>query len=368
MAKSPIEKVRALAEAAKQKSQQVSESEAIPKAAAPKKSRLRKSGKSAYKIGREVEQTLKRFAQQQGIEQFDLFPGREYPTPFTRLPIFPPVQRKRARSIQAEATQTSDFYKLESRWDKGGVWKSGPALTVYDEDTLIGLLQLRSIGFSGNEDRMPDKVLEGRRGKTFPIGKGREVVVHAGYCVVSQLESVIRGEGPPDPSKGWGGKVIRRRRESLQRLGAQVLMFQSPYNLDQYRGKQIQMIQLEWIGDEGDACYYVQFHPAIVVWLEEYRTFIDLAIRRQLTPFGRALHRFLSSQRSNHRYKIELEAIAEAIGHDAKLATMKKQAQPQLKRMIELGFLESAIISGTGRRTPFMLSVIFGEKTSSGSA
>ena len=61
------------------------------------------SGKSARSIRRDSEATLRRFAEEVGIEQFDLFPGKEYPTLFTRLPLFPPMQRSRAREQQALA-------------------------------------------------------------------------------------------------------------------------------------------------------------------------------------------------------------------------------------------------------------------------
>ena len=119
----------------------------------------------------------------------------------------------------ARETQNADFVKLESRWDKAGVWKAGPALTVYDEDTLAGLMHMRSIGFSGNEQRMPSKLLAKEKNQNNIIrSPGKDIIVHAVYCVISQLESAIRGHEPPNPSKGWGGVVIKRRRESLERL------------------------------------------------------------------------------------------------------------------------------------------------------
>lgn len=325
----------------------------------PKKP-TRQSGKSATRIGRDVETILKQFAQQQGIEQFSLFPGSEYPTPFTRIPLFPPIQRRKARENMARETQNADFVKLESRWDKAGVWKAGPALTVYDEDTLAGLMHMRSIGFSGNEQRMPSKMLtKGQEQRNIIRSAGQDILVHAVYCVVSQLESQIRGHEPPNPSKGWGGAVIKRRRESLERLAGVSLKFEQPHGLDMYRGKTIHIIELDWIGDREDACYYVQFHPAIVSWLLEYRTFLDMGIRRELTPFGKALHRFLSSQLSNRHYKIELEVLVEAMGWQGKQSEAKKLANNQLTKMQSLGFLKQYQINGTGRREPFVIEVWF---------
>lgn len=320
----------------------------------------RQSGKSATRIGRDVEKLLKQFAQQQGIEQFSLFPGNEYPTPFTRIPLFPPIQRRKARENVARETQNADFVKLESRWDKAGVWKAGPALTVYDEDTLAGLMHMRSIGFSGNEQRMPSKLLTKEQNqKNIIQTAGQDIIVHAVYCVISQLESAIRGQEPSNPSKGWGGAVIKRRRESLERLAGVSLKFERPHGLDTYRGKTIHIIEIDWIGDQNDACYYVQFHPAIVSWLLEYRTFLDMSIRRELTPFGKALHRFLSSQVSNRHYKIELEVLVEAIGWQGKQSEAKKLANGQLTKMQSLDFLKQFEILGTGRREPFVIEVWF---------
>ena len=320
----------------------------------------RQSGKSAARIGRDVEKLLKQFAEQQGIEQFTLFPGNEYPTPFTRIPLFPPIQRRKARENIARETQNADFVKLESRWDKAGVWKAGPALTVYDEDTLAGLMHMRSIGFSGNEQQMPSKLLANdAKRKDILRSAGKDIIVHAVYCVVSQLESEIRGHEPPNPSKGWGGAVIKRRRESLERLAGVSLKFERPHGLDMYRGKTIHIIELDWIGDRDDACYYVQFHPAIVSWLLEYRTFLDMNIRRELTPFGKALHRFLSSQVSNRHYKIELEVLVQAMGWQGKPSEAKKLSIEQLTKMQELGFLKNFQFQGNGRREPFILEVWF---------
>jgi len=318
--------------------------------------RVRRSGKDGFTIQRDAEATLREYAKQAGIEQFDLFPGREYPTPFTRLPLFVPSQRKKAREVQIEATRNTDFVKLESRWDKGGVYRSGPPLTVYDEDTFIGLLHLRSMGFKGTSSHMPSKRI-GKPPNAVPSSNVASIKVHSGYCVVSQLETIIRGESPP--KKGWAGRDIGMRRESIERLGATVLRFVSPQNLEHYRGKQIQMVAIDWIGDKSDACYYFEFHPAIVRWLEEFRTYIDLKVRRQLTPFGKAIHRFLSSQKSSKTYEIEWAVLLEAIGYRGRISDANRFGNEQLTKMKNLGFISDAHIEGTGRREPYILKVIF---------
>lgn len=354
----PVARVKAAAKAAKKK---VQARKAAPEAEAPvavnSPTQRRRSGSSARQVARKANESLEQFARQQGIEQFDLFPGGEYPTPLTRLPLFPPIQRERARSIAAEKTKAADWIRLESRWDGGGVWKTGPALTIYDEDTLAGLMKLRSHGFSGPSDRLP--LPTARQSGQELIGVSGKTKVHALFCLVSQLETVIQGKEPP---KGWGGRAIKKRRESIERLGGIKLKFERTKNHDEYRGTQIDLLHIDWVGDRREACYYVQFHPLVSAWLEDYRTFMDLNLRRQLSPLGKGIYRFLASQRSNRSYSEELEVIAEAIGVDAPLREMKRQLKSSLEKLVSEGFLNYAEITGTGRKTPYRLVVEFNIK------
>lgn len=159
-----------------------------------------------------------------------------------------------------------------------------------------------------------------------------------------------------------GGRAIKKRRDSIERLGAIKLKFERTKNHDEYRGTQIDLLHIDWVGDRREACYYVQFHPLVSAWLEDYRTFMDLNLRRQLSPLGKGVYRFLASQRSNRRYSEELEVIAEAIGVDAPLREMKRQLRRQLDILINQGFVDTAEITGTGRKTPYRLVVEFNFK------
>ncbi|MET0050394.1 MAG: hypothetical protein ABW095_04860 [Candidatus Thiodiazotropha sp.] len=319
-----------------------------------KSTATRQTGKSAKAIRCKTTEDLTLYANDVGIEQRKLWPGKEYPTLFTRLPIFRPMQRSRARKQQAEATKSSDFVRLNSKWDRGGVWRAGPSLTILDEDTLVGLMQLRSMEFNGYEQLMPSK---GSQRAELLAHSGRRVIVHSVICFISELESLIRGK--KHPKKGWGGNVIKQRRASIERLAATSLRFEQPKGLDLYRGKMIPIIEVAWIGDPKNACYYIQFHPAIVHWLNEYYTYIDLNIRRQLTPFGKALHRFLASQVSNPLFEIDFEVLLQAIGFDGRVGEAKISANAQMKVLLELGFAKSFAFKGNGRSVPFKLVVQF---------
>lgn len=342
-----------------EKTQKGDDSEIIQEGA---KKRGRKTGKSNHKIIKDAGSKLESYAKRLNIKQFDLFPGHEYPTPFTRIPLFIPSHRKRAREIQNDSLLKGDFTQLESSWDGGGVFRSGPALTVYDEDTFIGMLHLRRFGLEGIPSNMPSKnigiLTEGGEGETNLYShNNKKVKVHSGYFLVSEVESLIVGRRPP--KNGWPGSNLTKRRESIERLGATILKFTRPQNVDEFRGKQIQMVAIDWIGSESDACYYFEIHPAVVVWLDVFRTYIDLNIRRKLTPFGKSLHRFLSSQKSNKEFSKSFEDVCAAIGCFDSQGEAKRKSERQLDRLIELGFLSAWKITGTGRGEPFVLHVNF---------
>lgn len=351
--RTPGERAKALEEQAKKRAADRAGSDAV---SAPQPKRRAIKGKPRTKIRHTAQQKLESLAKGSMVEQFDLFPGKEWPTPFCRIPLFPPVQRRKARAAQQQALEHNDFVPLVSKWDGGGIWRSGPALTVFDEDTLLALVRLRRVGLKGPRARMPDRALEGRKNLIAPDGE-HDVTVHATYCLVSDVETEARGE--PMPAKGWGGDALQRRRESIERLGAQILMFESPHGRDEYRGKQIRLLSLDWIGDDSEACYYIQFHPLMVSWLEQYRTYLDPKIRRKLTPLGRALYRLLASQRSNRTYSDTLSEIAGAIGYERDLRFLKRDAITVLEKLVSLEFLSSFEIKGTGRATPYRMNVVF---------
>jgi len=312
-------------------------------------------GKSTLKVEREAEQALMSFVNILKVQQYDLFPGNEYPTPFTRIPIFTPNQRQKAREVEHEKTKNCDWIRLNSLWDKGGVYKSGPALTVYDEDTFLGILKSRKFRLKGIPSQMPGENI----GKLTTISQNNEkdVNVHSGYFILSGLETTIKGVNPP--KEGWGGKALQKRRESVERLGATILKFTQPQNLERYSGAQIQMLTIKWIRENDDSCYYFELPPAITVWMDEFRTYIDFKIRRKLTSFGKALHRFLCSQKSNKRFTKEWDVILTAIGYEGKISEANRKARSQLSKLISLDFIISGEIIGNGRSEPYKLEVVF---------
>jgi len=291
---------------------------------------------------------LETFLREHGIEQYQLFPSNEFPTPFTRLPLFPPIRRTTAR----KAAQAEDWTVLHSRWDGGGVFKAGPALTIYDEDTLIGLLTLRSQRLTGPARLLPIPAAGSGTDPDDPVN------VHTLYCLISQLETTIQGR---TPKGGWGGRAIEKRRGSLNRLAAITLRFEQPKGANAFQGKAIRLFDIEYVSTKDESCYYIQIHPVVSAWLENYRTFLSLDLRRKLSSLGKALHRFLASQKSNASYSVLLSVLFEAIGVHCELRVVKRDAIGQLNRMRDEGFLHSYAIAGNGRSEPWKLTVLFRE-------
>lgn len=292
---------------------------------------------------------LETIARQRGLEQTAMCATSEYPTTLTRLPLFPPVTRETAVEMFKRG-----WVKLKSSWDGGGVYRSGPALNIYAEDTLLGLMVLRSRRLMGPADRMPTAVR--RLDTEDPTPTDERVQVDVVVFTISQLESAIQGY---TPRNGWGGRELARRRESIENLYGLQLRFDKVRDGSRYKRVKISLFDIPEFSKEKDACYYVQFHPLVSRWLENYQTFISFSLRRKLSDLGKALHRFLASQRSNLVYRIDAIALYEAIGAQDRVWKLNQNARKQLLIMQQEGFITSFLIDGTGRSKPFVLHIVF---------
>jgi hypothetical protein len=306
------------------------------------------TGRSNRALVAAATHTLETVVRQRGLEQTELCPTSEYPTPLTRLPLFPPVTRATAIELFKRG-----WTRVASPWDGGGVFRSGPALNVYDEDTLLGLMVLRAWRLEGPADRLPVPV---RSGDAHDRRPAAVVKVDTLNFRISQLESAIRGY---TPKGGWSGHAAARRRQSLDDLAGLQLRFDKPHGSREYSRETVSLFRTPGFSKDTDACYYVQFDPLVSQWLENYCTYIDLALRRKLSDLGRAIHRFLASQRSNRVYRIALAALYEAIGAPGCVGKLNQQARLQLAIMQRDRFIASFAIAGTGRAQPFVLQVQF---------
>jgi hypothetical protein len=356
-----VDRVKALQQVAVHRR---SETMPPPPPPAPAETPVRTKPRGGYPVLAKARESVQAYSRQHQLRFSDLVPGNEVPTILTRIPLFPPVQRTRADEKNGAAVAKGRVWiPMDSRWSKG-VYRSGPALVTYDEDTLLGLLKLRSFRLSGHGQKLPLPAFKSSSKLSTNSTQGDSVEVHALHCTISQLESVIQGK---TPSRGWGGRALKKRRESLDRLAAIRLKFEHDMGKTVLSGAHMNLLSALWETDGYDACVYVQFDPRVSEWLDTVCTYLNFNIRRELTPLGKALHRFLCSQRAPRRpYEEDLMRIYEAIGADTTVNNFKTHVLKQLQRMVDLGFLASGTVTGTGRKIPFRLIVVFADNVSKG--
>ncbi len=258
-------------------------------------------------------------------------PNQPYPTHFTRIPVFAPL-RKRSDAD----TEWSKGETYETSW--GRITRYGPGLDMYDEDTLMGLLGTAQ-----------EKRLTGLR-QTFPlplnvVNGADTTIVHYGKTSAYTVNKYL--------NRPTGGNNLTKCRNSIRRIALtqfiiyrKDLAIEGKVHLFDYRAK-----------DDFKGTFEIQFSPVMVRLLREY-TYIDMNVRMHptLNGVGKALHRFLSGQPTV--YKIHVHKLKEALGYRGENKYFKRDLASALKRLQGVGWIKEWSIEGTGRRTPFLLSII----------
>jgi len=272
------------------------------------------------------------------FESYPLRPSSEFPTFLTRIPIFLPTKRGRSR-VPVDADNAMTF---TTSWGNGR--KHGPPLTIYDEDTLIALSKLRKTRLQGQPHHLPIP-----RSAIQPSQNvNNDIAVHVISCTLSDIQAVCEDS--------TGGTNMQLRLASLKRLGATVIEFdrQTKDKLG-YRGTQFKFLDIAWDVYEKDALLLVQFSPLMAKWFEYEYTYVDWAVRRELTDTGKALHRFLCSQPK--RYTIHTLKLMQTIGYQRTYKHFMNDLRTAMKRMTELGWISQWEITGTGRKEPHKLTL-----------
>lgn len=260
-----------------------------------------------------------------------------YPTLLTRIPIFEPISFRTKSDTAFTKGQT---YK--TNW--GSIERIGPGLNMYDEDTLIGILQIgQQKKLIGNTNSFP-----------VPLKLVRDkdkTIVHVGNVSAYAINKFL--------GRGVSGNDLRSCRESIKRLSVTNFIF---YN--DILGKEGKTPLFDYIGDQ-DAYgeITIQFRPVIITLLANY-TYINLDVRRSLSDVGKSVHKFLSGQRPN--YEITLEKLMGPVGFQRSVGAFKqalmgkagkKPRVGELEKMKNAGWLVSYHITGTGRTSPFKLII-----------
>jgi len=272
------------------------------------------------------------------FETYPIRPGSEFPTFLTRIPIFLPTKRGRNK----QPVDADNALTFTTSWGKGR--KHGPPLTIYDEDTLLALARLRKTRLQGQPHHMPIPLSAVQPSQNI----NNDIAVHVLSCTLSDIQNVC--------DDSTGGANMQLRLGSLKRLGATVIEFdRQTKNKIGYRGTQFKFLDIAWDVYDKDAMLLVQFSPLMAAWFEHEYTFVDWAVRRELTDTGKALHRFLCSQPK--RYAIHAIKLMQIIGYQRPYKHFMNDLRTAMKRMETLDWLEHWEITGTGRKQPHKLTI-----------
>lgn len=298
--------------------------------------KTRGRGMTTIRMVEQAQQHLFRGEQLGLYTQFPVEPNSEYPSILARVPIFLPGHQS-----SAKAKLDKDLaLPFATGWGEGR--KMGPLLSIYDEDTLLALLGLRQKQLVGMGNKMPIQVMD-------PLAPGQETQVQALYTTISAIEEWLESKK--------GGRGYKKRLESVRRLDAVVIQFtriSDPSVSDGVRGESFstKLIDLVTKDFEKDSCLYVQFPPLMVRWLAKSYTHIEMDIRRQLTDNGKAIHKFLASQKFFNMSVAKLRVLTGS-GLDGK--NFMRSLQQTMGTLADLGWCEWEI-EGNGRRYPYKLT------------
>lgn len=203
--------------------------------------------------------------------------------------------------------------------------------------------------------------------------------------VMLQLVHLARSYGPEEwitfkrkdmlDALGWGSskKDYDRLLETLTRLNASTVRIHSDrvdelacqhrigegddasIGQDQQAGVAFSLIsKFAYMGETGKPArvWKVKLDKELIaLFADQQFTMVDWEIRRQLSPFGKWLHSYLSSHRKPLPFKIEM--VARTSGSTAVASGnlrdfTRKSLIPALDRLVEVGFLEHYVISESG--------------------
>lgn len=262
-----------------------------------------------------------------------------YPTTFVTFPIFAPVQDRRLLDTKDFLSQTENVFCCE----QGTVQRIGPGLNMYDEDTLIALMQLaRQTRHEGNPGNFPIPLAPG-------IGRLKEAVISG---VITAWE-VNRYLNRPD-----SGQALEETRASIKRLALTQLRFLDP------SGRETTCKFFEYCDSNVSDLkgqILIQFDPRVTEFLATYIQF-DLELRMSLAPVGKAVYRYLSAVDAVS-LDIGLQDLADRVAYKGALKDFralvcgKKGRVSELEKMKRHGFIQDYSISGRGKTASLNLII-----------
>lgn len=264
-----------------------------------------------------------------------------FPTLLARIPIFMPI----TRSKQKELLDEDNYLQFDTPFGSGV--RSGPLLTLRDEDTLHALDRLRSKQLHGSGENLPIKVSENLYNHDTS-GKLRVDIV---ICTITMINEEL---GLTD-----GGDNYRETLSSVRRLANTVIEL-TTRKKDRYlgcckEGGQFKLLDVRWKAYEEQGIVFVQFSPVVTEWLSHEFTYINWQVRKALgrNDTAKALHRFLSTQPKS--YSRNIYEIANIIGLRDEKRRIKTKLTTAVKALKKVGWLQDYDFEGTGRSVPYKL-------------
>jgi len=273
-----------------------------------------------------------------------------WPSLLCRLPIFMPISRK----LQKKYLNSDNALAFSTPFGRGE--RYGPNLDTFDEDVLLAISRLRMKRLRGDHDKLPVRVSKHYRGDD----KGK-IEVEAVICTVTEIIDELGYQSD-------GGRTYKEIKKSVIRLANTSLMFYLNAH-ERYLGKwkagqnfKIFDLKSAEFGDdddnessENDTVFMIQFSPLVSQWLKDSFSYLDHEVRKNLgrKSVAKGLHKFLSSQPK--AYSRRVDETATTIGLFVPLKEQRRQLEEACKDLVQVGFLESYEITGTGRKTPLTL-------------
>lgn len=277
-----------------------------------------------------------------GFKIIDLNPGNEYPTLYTRVPIFIPAPLE----VQKTLTDKDNAVPFDTGFCKG---RRFGVLNIYDEDTILALARLRQRKLIGRGGKLPISM--------HSIGSNPDrVEVDSLYTTLSAIEE--------ECGQTASGKNLKRRLDSIRRIAACSIELERSYGTSSDPIVECTNIRLfsfssrQW---KENGVIYVQFTPEFVALLGNQKTYINWSVRQKLRPTGKAIHRFLSSQkRKSGNYKISTKRLADNLMYQGASSTFNRELKRCLAVLREEGWLDNWEIEGTGRKSPHVMIITWG--------
>jgi len=295
------------------------------------------------------------------FEQNEIMPAEaaQLPTLLSHSPFFKPTTtRKKGDTLGFDDQDGESFRVGLIEWIR-----FGPGLDTFDLETLITVIQL--INVKAKASRHDIEVIElaltdgnsRQSPKTFEEIDISEDVFISGEEIVHNRFGVVT---PTAINRYIGRQLdsdsLEKTRNSVTRLARNTSKL-----INHGTGRIEENVPFYKLSSNKSGAFIIRFPPEMNFLLYKYMGF-NLTMCRQFTDIGKAMMLWMNPLEGCQ--EISLDIARQKTQFDGPLKEFKralvtgwpkKNVKPVLVQMVDLGFLRSAEITGTGRKVPFSL-------------